>query len=337
MDILRIPQPSKTTEEGTVSRWCKAEGDRLKKGEVILEIETREALVQLESAGSGQLLKVLAREGTVLPAGAPVGILGQPGEDISEVVKQLAAEPLTPHAPAPAKAAPTPAHPQPAPAPPAAAPSPAGNVIPILMPQAGQSMEEGTMVAWRVKEGDRIKVGEIIMEIETDKATIEVEAVDAGRLSRIVVREGQTVPVKVAVGYVADNDADVDAYIASQGGAAAAPAAPGAAGAPRAPAGPAAAARPAAPAVIEGGRVRASPAARKLAAERGVDLAAVGAGSGPGGRIITSDVEAGAGAAGGGVRKRMTPMRKTIAKRLLYSKQNIPHFYLRVTVNAGPL
>jgi pyruvate dehydrogenase E2 component (dihydrolipoamide acetyltransferase) len=325
-------------EEGTVGRWLKAEGDRVKTGDTIVRIETADSLVEIEASCDGVLLKVLAPEGTVLPVNTAIGILGQGGEDVSALLEKVKLEPLVPpsHIASPPQAA---AVPKPSPKPaagpaPAAAPGPAGSVIPILMPQAGQSMEEGTMVAWRVKEGDKMKVGDIIFEVETDKATIEVEAVDAGRLAKIVAREGDVVPVKVPVGYIADNDADVDAYVAAHGAgpaaeAAAAPAAPQAAG-------PAVAARPAAP-VIEGGRVKASPAARQLAAQRGIDLAAVGAGSGPGGRILTGDVEAGAAGAPGPIRRKMSSMRKTIAKRLLYSKQNLPHFYLRLTVDAGPL
>ena len=342
MHIIRIPQAGKAAEEGTVGRWLKKEGDRLKKGEAILVIETPDALVELESARDGALLKVLAPEGAALPVGAAIGILGDPGEDVAATLKQIESE-AAPKAAAAPQAAPAAAKPQAAPvgAKPQAAPSgePPAGVTPILMPQAGQSMEEGTMVAWRVKEGDQIKVGEIIMEIETDKATIEVEAVDAGRLARIVAHEGDVLPVKVPVAYLGDDDAAVDAYIASQGAQVAPSAeAPAATAAPAAPAAPPSVA-PAPAAVTETGRVKASPAARKLAGERGISIAAIGAGSGPGGRITTTDVESAAatGAAAGPVRRKLSSMRKTIAKRLLYSKQNFPHFYLRLTVDAGAL
>ncbi|MHC4882411.1 MAG: lipoyl domain-containing protein, partial [Planctomycetota bacterium] len=101
--------------------------------------------------------------------------------------------------------------------------TPAGNpenVIPILMPQAGQSMEEGTILSWKIKPGDTIEVGQVIMEIETDKATMEVEAPDAGRVARIIAAEGDIIEVKKPVAFIAADDADVDAYL---GGAPALP------------------------------------------------------------------------------------------------------------------
>lgn len=210
---------------------------------------------------------------------------------------------------------------------------PAGKVIPVLMPQAGQTMEEGTLLAWKVKEGDRISVGQVIFEIETDKATMEVEAVEAGRLAKIVVREGQTVPVKTPVAYLAENDADVEAYLAAQssGQPAAEPT--------EAPAAktPAYEGVQTAPARAESGRIKASPAARKAAAQRGIDLSAVSVGSGPGGRILSTDVAQAQPAAGGIQRKSMSKMRRAIANNLLYSKQNIPHFYTKLTIHAQPL
>jgi pyruvate dehydrogenase E2 component (dihydrolipoamide acetyltransferase) len=228
---------------------------------------------------------------------------------------------------------------------PAAAPS--GAVIPVLMPKAGQSMEEGTLVKWRVKPGDTIVRGQIIFEVETDKAVVEVEATDDGRLARIVLPEGGVLPVLQPVAYLAGSDADVDAFLAA-GGAAAAPSV--SASAPSAEAAPAASSEAArAPAVAdESGRIKASPAARKIAGERGINWASVGAGSGPGGRILSTDVLSAkpapaapaavpAAAAGGAIRRRMSKMRKAIGTSLLTSKQTIPHFYARVTVNADAL
>ena len=96
-----------------------------------------------------------------------------------------------------------------------------GKVIPILMPQAGNTMEEGTVISWRVKEGDQITVGQVICEIETDKATMEFESPDAGRLARIVAAPGEPVAVKKLIALLADSDADADAYLAGQGKSAA--------------------------------------------------------------------------------------------------------------------
>jgi pyruvate dehydrogenase E2 component (dihydrolipoamide acetyltransferase) len=184
----------------------------------------------------------------------------------------------------------------------------------------------------------------VIFEIETDKATLEVEAVDEGRLARIVLPEGGCVAVLEPVAYLADNDADVNAFIAGQGtagGETPAVAVETAAAQPSTPA-------VTAPAVSEAGRVKASPAARKIAGERGIDLATVATGSGPGGRIISTDIPATGTAKreevkvipvaqGEAVRKKMSGMRKAIARNLLASKQNIPHFYIRATVAADQL
>jgi len=192
----------------------------------------------------------------------------------------------------------------------------------------------------------------VIFEIETDKATLEVEAVDAGRLARITVPEGGCVKVLEPVGYLADNDADVDTFIASSAPSESAPtetAQPAVQEAVQTSSAPAAAAT-----VSESGRVKASPAARKVASERGVDLGSLPAGSGPNGRILSTDVPA-AGAApakrpetaaaampapvveGDVVRKRMSGMRKAIARNLLASKQNIPHFYIKTSIVADQL
>ncbi|RCW24877.1 pyruvate dehydrogenase E2 component (dihydrolipoamide acetyltransferase) [Ciceribacter lividus] len=239
--------------------------------------------------------------------------------------------------------------------------------INITMPALSPTMEEGNLSKWLVKEGDKVSPGDVIAEIETDKATMEVEAVDEGTLAKIVVPAGtEGVKVNALIAILAGEGEDVSA--AAAGGGAATPA-PKAEVAPAAKveaapaAAPAAAAPAAAPAVAKSGeRVFASPLARRLAKEAGVELSAV-AGSGPHGRVVKSDVEK---AVAGGVAKAapaaaaqaapapalarapsddavlklfepgsydLVPhdgMRKTIAKRLVESKQTIPHFYVTV-------
>jgi pyruvate dehydrogenase E2 component (dihydrolipoamide acetyltransferase) len=196
-------------------------------------------------------------------------------------------------------------------------------------------MEEGTIIKWLVKPGAAINQGQIIFEVETDKANMEVESPAAGRLSRIITGEGQTLAVQLPVAYLADNDADVDVFIASQGGAS--PAASTAAPAQQAKseAAPIRQSAISAAAVSDGGRVKASPAARVVAQERGIDLHTISSGTGPGGRILSTDVPQ-SPAPTSATRKRMSQMRKAIARNLLQSKQTIPHFYVRLTVDAGP-
>jgi pyruvate dehydrogenase E2 component (dihydrolipoamide acetyltransferase) len=238
---------------------------------------------------------------------------------------------------------------------------------PILMPALSPTMEEGKLAKWHVKPGDKVRSGDVIAEIETDKATMEVEAVDEGVVDALLVPEGsEAVKVNTVIAQLRDEGASAAPAKAKP---AAAPPAP-----VKAPAAAVAASRPAAaaaplPRAEAGARLHVSPLARRLAAEGGVDLSRVG-GSGPHGRIVKADIEAalkggGANAAPAPVRPQvvaapavMPPaaavqpaagpdarlffskdsyvevphdsMRKTIARRLTSSKRDIPHYYLKV-------
>ncbi|MCA0345034.1 MAG: E3 binding domain-containing protein, partial [Proteobacteria bacterium] len=165
--------------------------------------------------------------------------------------------------------------------------------INILMPALSPTMEKGNLAKWLKKEGDAIKSGDVIAEIETDKATMEVEAVDEGILAKIVVAAGTAdVPVNQLIGLIAAEGEDPKA-VAAGGGAAPAPAAAAPAAAPAAAAAAAAAPAPAAaaaPAASGGQRLFASPLARRIAKEKGIDLSTV-KGSGPHGRIVWADVD----------------------------------------------
>ena len=238
---------------------------------------------------------------------------------------------------------------------------------PILMPALSPTMEEGKLAKWHVKPGDKVRSGDVIAEIETDKATMEVEAVDEGVVDALLVPEG-TEAVKVNTVIAQLREEGASAAPAKPKPAAAAPA--------KAPAAPVAAAKPAAPVVplprVEtAARLHVSPLARRLAAEGGIDLSRVG-GSGPHGRIVKADIEA--ALKGGGAKAAPAParpqpvatpgpapaapaaavaqavgpdarlffakdsyvevphdsMRKTIARRLTSSKRDIPHYYLKV-------
>jgi len=321
MRTIKMPSAAQTMHSATVTKWNKAEGQPVAAGEVLLTAEWDQGFLEVTSPTDGKLGRILCPAGKTVAAGAPLAELAESGAAAS--AGGLAGD-----------AAPTAADP------PAAA---GGPVVPIVMPQAGQSMEEGTITKWVAQVGQQINVGQILFEVETDKATIEVEADAAGRLARIVVPEGQTVEVKTPVAYLADNDADVEAYLASHGQTAATAAKPqGVIGSsPATTATPVLSptAAPGAPARTESGRIKASPAARKAAREAGLDLAAVAAGSGPGGRIVLVDVaqasKAGAAPAAAGILRRpLKGMRKAVARNLTASKQTIPHFYLRVTIDA---
>ncbi|MDH3596989.1 MAG: pyruvate dehydrogenase complex dihydrolipoamide acetyltransferase [Rhodospirillales bacterium] len=245
--------------------------------------------------------------------------------------------------------------------------------INILMPALSPTMTEGTLAKWHVKEGDEVAAGDVLAEIETDKATMEVEAVDEGTLGRILVQEGtEGVPVNQAIAVLLEEGEDAGALEAAPAAAAAAPAAaasPEPAPAAVAPAAPVAAAPATAP-VPSGSRVFASPLAKRMAKQAGLDLAAL-RGSGPHGRVVKTDVEAAlAGGApavapapapapsaapampvGGGPsakqladllgmayrQEALTNVRKTIARRLTEAKQTVPHFYLTVDCRVDDL
>ena len=240
--------------------------------------------------------------------------------------------------------------------------------INIEMPKLSDTMTEGTVIKWHKQVGDSVEVGDLLAEIETDKATMEMEAFDDGTITEILVPAGEKA---VIGGVLAVLDGDSAAAPISAAPAAASPAA-----APSSTPAPAKAAAPAAPVSNNGGRIKASPLARKIAAEKGVDLQSL-SGSGPAGRIVKNDVEAAstspkksaeAAAASalaaavkskavapssapaaapaqaivpvakdGDERIELSSMRKVIASRLLTSKVTIPHFYLHVEADAAPL
>jgi len=248
----------------------------------------------------------------------------------------------------------------------------------VLMPKLSEAMETGKVIRWLKKEGDRVEGGDILAEIETDKADVEMEAFGSGVLRKILAPAGARVPVGSLIAVIAEPDEDIAAVLreaptlagpaAAAAAPAAAPAAPAAA--PAAPAAPApappapspapAAAAAVAPGVAAPGgaapaaapgappRVKASPLARKIAAQAGVDLRVI-QGTGPGGRIVRRDVEAALARAAGAAAAPaaapaaaapavdwedvpLTPMRATIARRMPLAKAPVPHFYLTVEV-----
>jgi len=217
----------------------------------------------------------------------------------------------------------------------------------VTMPQAGQTMEEGTIVAWLKAEGEAVKKGEVIAEIETDKAVFEFESPEGGTLLKILQPEGATVSVLTTIALIGEPGEDVEATL--RGLLAAAPKPTPSESAPAPSTGAEGVQAGAVPGEGEGVELKVSPAARKLARELGVDLSKMALGTGPGGRITADDVEkfagargataaeAAAGAAASAVRRPMSKMRKAVAGAMQASKQTIPHFYLRVTIDARPL
>jgi pyruvate dehydrogenase E2 component (dihydrolipoamide acetyltransferase) len=347
MPAIYLPQAVQGMTTATVKGWLKQPGAPVRKGDVLVELETERDLIQIEAPADGTLGRIIAPAGVTVAAGADLALIES---SVSASRDRQGAGPLT--SPPQASSNQTSAHQALPPqgrgssdAP--ASARPGGPVVAIVMPQAGNTMEEGTVVAWKVREGDAIAIGQVICDIETDKAVMEFESPAAGRLARIVVPAGGTAPVKTPIAYLAASSADVDAFLAGGG----APVAPGATVADPAQS-PAAAATstPATATLTPGGRVKASPAARRMAQEKRIDLATVAAGSGPGGRILSTDLAKGAtaatktaptavpaGSAGGAVRRPMSKMRRAIALNLQASKQTVPHFYVRLTIDARKL
>jgi pyruvate dehydrogenase E2 component (dihydrolipoamide acetyltransferase) len=243
-------------------------------------------------------------------------------------------------------------------------------VTKVVLAKLSPTMEEGTIVKWSKNEGDPVKVGDVLAEIETDKANMEMEALGAGVLRKILVPAGGKAPVGALIGVIAGADEDVTAVLAQAGAPKTAPPLPPAEAAAPRPAPPAPSTRlpatpaipPPLPAVVvplptaapvrAGGRVKASPLARNMAAQRQIPIESI-SGTGPGGRVIKRDVEA----AGHGTPRVATvaaaaprpvpalvpgdqvpvsSMRRTIAKRLAESKFTAPHYYVTVEIDMGP-
>ena len=324
MSLLRLPRPADHISTATVLRWLVGPGESFSAGAQLVELEAEEAIVVVVAQTDGVLTKLLVTPGQTVRI----------GEDLAE----LTTDPTTPDSAASRSSAESSVNEE-------NSTADSGGVVPILMPQAGNTMEEGTVLEWRVREGDTIELGQIICEIETDKATMEYEAPAAGRLARLVAPLNEPVAVKEVIALLAESDAAADGYLAGDEPISAAVETPGATAAVP---GPSAGARHSssspAPSVV-GGRMKASPAARRLASEQGVALESVGAGSGPGGRILSSDlipsiattVSPAGGSTGAGVHRPLSKMRRAIGATLQHSKQTIPHYYVRATINAMPL
>ena len=344
-EIITMPRLSDTMEEGTVAKWLKQVGDKVEEGDILAEIETDKATMEFESFHTGTLLHIGIQEGDGAPVDALLAIIGEKGEDISALLDgKKDAAPAA--APAEEKAVPAVA----------AAPSQAKAAIPagveiVRMPRLSDTMEEGTVATWIKKVGDTVSEGDILAEIETDKATMEFESFYSGTLLHIGIQEGESAPVDAVLAVIGPKGTDVQAVLSDAPGAETPqPAEPAPSGAPSQEAPPA----PEAPIVSEpGARLFVSPLARKMAEEKGIDLRQV-AGSGDQGRIVKRDIENFTPAAKPAVTVAPAPaqpqpmapagveaveevknsqMRKVIAKRLGESKFTAPHYYLTIEVD----
>ncbi|MBZ4036153.1 2-oxo acid dehydrogenase subunit E2 [Flavobacterium sp. 17A] len=353
---VTMPRLSDTMTEGTVATWLKKVGDKVSEGDILAEIETDKATMEFESFNEGTLLHIGIQAGETAPVDSLLAIIGKEGEDISALLAggdAPAAE--APKADAPAAEAKTET----------AAPAKAATELPkgvvvVTMPRLSDTMTEGTVATWLKKVGDTVAEGDILAEIETDKATMEFESFNAGTLLYIGIQEGSTAPVDSLLAIIGPAGTDIsgiaDNFTAGGTATASAPAAE------ETKAAPAAEKAPEAVADNSNGRVLASPLAKKIASDKGIQLSQV-KGSGENGRIVKSDIEnftpsaqaapssntsapAAKGEEKAAAPKVFVPagevyteeiknsqMRKIIAKRLSESLFTAPHYNLVIEVS----
>ncbi|MFN3489021.1 MAG: 2-oxo acid dehydrogenase subunit E2 [Emticicia sp.] len=346
-EVIRMPKMSDTMTEGVIAAWNKKVGDVVKSGDILAEVETDKATMDMESYYDGTLLYIGVEKGQSVPVDAIMAVIGKPGEDFQSLLNggSTIVSPATEQAP-PMKAE------APANAAPIAATVPAVDISNIkakvvTMPLLSDTMTEGVIHTWLKKVGDKVKSGDILAEIETDKATMELEAYEDGTLLYVGIEAGQAAKINAVIAVIGEEGANYQALLSTAPTVAAAPAAtPVTAEMPKATATVAAQTTAPAQASNNNGRILASPLAKKLAEEKGIKLAEV-SGSGEGGRIVKSDVDSftpkaqeapktTAVAAAAGVESYeeipLTQMRKAIARSLAESQSSAVDFQLTMEI-----
>ena len=353
-EVILMPRLSDTMTEGVIAAWHKNVGDAVKKGDLLAEIETDKATMELESYQEGVLLHIGTTKGGKLQVNDLLAIIGKAGEDVASLIASVgagapAAAPAAESAPA-ATAAPTAS----------AAVDVAAMDEVVLMPRLSDTMTEGVIAGWQKNVGDTVKKGEVLADIETDKATMELESYKDGILLYQGAKAGEKILVNDLLCVIGAAGTNVDAIVAAVKNGATAPApnaaapASSPAAAPAAPA-PTTTSAPAVQVVVNEGRIFASPLARKMAEERGIDLKYV-KGTGDNGRITKFDIDGyvpttasasttpAVSASGPAVQaahqgvvsfddQPVSQMRKTIARRLSESLFTAPHFYITMTID----
>ena len=353
-EVILMPRLSDTMTEGVVAAWHKNVGDTVKKGDLLAEIETDKATMELESYQDGVLLHIGTPRGGKLQVNDLLAIFGKAGEDVTALIAQNTG---AANAPAPTQTIETSVAPASAPAA-AAAPTADFSAMEevVLMPRLSDTMTEGVIAGWHKQIGDTVKKGEVLADIETDKATMELESYKDGILLYQGAQAGEKILVNDLLCIIGQQGLDIAPIVtALKGGAAqaTAPAAPAqsaqATSTPQAT--PAATTVNVASAqVVNEGRIFASPLAKKIAKEKGIDLKFV-KGTGEHGRITRLDLDNYTPGSTPSVARAAAPrntnfvgqvsfvdtpvsqMRKTIARRLSESLFTAPHFYLTMKIN----
>ena len=348
-EVINMPRLSDTMEEGTVTKWFKKIGDQVKEGDILAEIETDKATMEFESFQEGELLHIGISEGDSAPVDSLLAIIGKKGEDISEIINPDSKDKIEQNeldsqkdiveeldnndkSENNDKA-----------------------VIPddiqiVTMPRLSDTMEEGTVAKWNVKVGQKIKEGDILADIETDKATMEFESFYSGELIYIGIKEGESAKVDDVLAIIGDSKIDqkaIDKIISSSKKSVdlitdkKEPTKPELASKSLETASEINIQKVTQPERSQNGRILVSPLAKKIAAEKGINLSHI-KGTGDGGRIIKRDLSeivfsqkfTSETSLPMGIEKYdevpNSSMRKAIAKRLSISKFTAPHYYLSV-------
>jgi len=359
-EVILMPRLSDTMTEGVIAAWHKKVGDKVKKGELLAEIETDKATMELESYKDGTLLHVGGDKGSKIQVDDLLAILGNPGEDVSGLIKGKSStaakpdmqKPVTKETDTPDKAE--------GDVPPASQNAPSMDLSKmeevVLMPRLSDTMTEGVIASWHKKVGDAVKKGEVLADIETDKATMELESYKNGKLLYQGAKEGQKIAVNDLLCIIGEEGkVDVNAIVNASKGSTASEAGNQKSEASQATQGQTEVKQTASQAANQSastdGRIKASPLAKKLAKEKGIDLSKVH-GSGDSGRITKNDIdnfkEVQQGASTQPSAKPAaqpiisgqegyrdidnSQIRKVIAKRLGESKFSAPHFYLTMEI-----
>ncbi|NMH29673.1 pyruvate dehydrogenase complex dihydrolipoamide acetyltransferase [Flavobacterium silvaticum] len=363
--VVTMPRLSDTMTEGTVATWLKKVGDKISEGDILAEIETDKATMEFESFNAGTLLHIGIEAGQTAPVDSLLAIIGNEGEDISGLLKGDApakSEDKKEEAPKEADQAVTKPAAEAAPKKEtASAELPAGVTV-VTMPRLSDTMTDGTVATWLKKVGDKVSEGDILAEIETDKATMEFESFNSGTLLFVGIKEGETAPVDSLLAIIGPEGTDVSGVAANfvKGGAAPAASSEKAETESEKPADPEKKEEQPVEVVSDGKRIFISPLAKKMAEDKGINISQV-KGSGENGRIVKADIEnfkpvaapqqatatseAKSELAAPAVKPfvpagetyteevKNSQMRKTIARRLSESKFTAPHYYLTIELD----
>ncbi len=331
--IITMPRLSDTMEEGVVASWLKKVGDKIEEGDILAEIETDKATMEFESFHEGTLLHIGVQEGESAKVDSLLAIVGEEGEDISALLNGGTTQEETPKTET-TNSAPT------------QIPS---NVHIVTMPRLSDTMQEGTVASWLKQVGDKVEEGDILAEIETDKATMEFESFHEGTLLHIGIEVGGTAPVDSMLAIIGEEGTDVTAVLEATKNGTVTSSNVETVEEKETPKQEAVTTEET-KTVVDNSRIFASPLAKKIATDKGIDLSQV-TGSGTNGRIVKADVEnftpsvnttttttsevvSFAIAGQEGITEvNNSPMRKAIAKALGGSKFTAPHFYLTIEVD----